>query len=46
MYQEDAAKLFRADLDAAEREIDKRNKARQSPYEFLKPSMVPNSTSV
>ena len=45
-YQVAAVDRFLADLNEAERKIDDRNKVRQFPYEFLKPSMVPNSTSV
>ena len=45
-YQDAAAAQFLADLDDVERKIDIRNKTREWPYIFLKPSMVPNSTSV
>ena len=45
-YQEAAAAAFLADLADVEREIDERNMTRPYKYEFLKPSNVPNSTSV
>ena len=45
-YQEAAAAAFLSDLADVERKINELNKKRQFPYEFLKPSNVPNSTSV
>ena len=45
-YQVNAADKFLADLNEIERTIDARNEVRRYPYVFLKPSLVPNSTSV
>lgn len=45
-WQAKLAADFRKELDAAEGEIDRRNGKRATPYPYLKPSLVPNSTSV
>ena len=37
---------FRLDLSAAEDEIVQRNRRRPQAYEYLRPSLVPNSTNI
>jgi arachidonate 15-lipoxygenase len=45
-WQSDLATRFRSDLAVVESRIDRRNDKRVMPYPYLKPSLVPNSTSV
>ncbi len=39
-------KRFLADLASVEDEITARNRRRDMPYEYLRPSLIPNSTNI
>jgi arachidonate 15-lipoxygenase len=41
-----AHRKFRSDLSLIEKEIVQRNRRRLHPYEYLQPSLIPNSTNV
>jgi arachidonate 15-lipoxygenase len=42
----DGLRGFRLDLSAAEDEVTQRNRRRPHAYEYLKPSLIPNSTNI
>ena len=42
----DGLRGFRLDLSAAEDEIALRNRRRPQAYEYLQPSLIPNSTNI
>jgi arachidonate 15-lipoxygenase len=42
----DGLRGFRRDLSAAEDEVTRRNRRRSHAYEYLRPSLIPNSTNI
>jgi arachidonate 15-lipoxygenase len=42
----DGLRDFRHDLSAAEDEITQRNRRRPHTYDYLRPSLIPNSTNI
>ena len=42
----DGLRGFRLDLSAAEDEVTRRNRRRPHAYEYLRPSLIPNSTNI